>query len=101
LTDDEIDAQAGQLLSSGATSWTDTSGKRIMLFYASVVGVEAKEFVLVREGGGSLFFDFSRPLNPYRLVTAGFQIGAAVELVHTVHRIFLAVSARENTTKPS
>lgn len=92
LDDKDIDVMAHELCEGGFTSVTDSDGNRMVIVHSAVVGIPGNQFILAYENKGTIFFDTSRPMNHFRLTTAGFSLRVAPTIADIVNRLLTAVA---------
>lgn len=75
------------LQSHGYVTLADLSGRALHLINTGLFGGDGRGLLLAYEGWGAFTFDAQRPLNAFRLVSAGFpltQAGVIADLVNQI-----------------
>lgn len=85
---DLYDAMRQQLALEGSCIWTGPEGKRLFLIAANILAMDTDRGLLIAyEGEGTMFFELDRPLNVYRLLSAGFSVSVAATLADVVNEL--------------
>lgn len=85
---DIFDAMRRQLTDVGSCIWTGPEGNRLFLVSSHVLGKDMAQGLLIAyEGEGTMFFELDRPLNVYRLLSAGFSVSVAATLADVVNEL--------------
>ena len=71
----------------GAAMVIDGAGRRLYLINARMVQLPHEGLIVAYEGFGTFTFDMVRPVNKYRLVSAGFDLGVSEYVADLVNRI--------------
>lgn len=87
LSDEEISALKLTLLEQGCVWSTDKSGDRLFFVHSRLMPGMPNGVLISYEGKGSFFFGLDRPLNRFRLISAGFPLNVAPWLADLVNRL--------------
>jgi hypothetical protein len=86
---DPLDALAQQFTDTGMAMMTDAKERRLFIINIAVrLGKPA--VLLAYEGYGSAVYEFDRPLNAFRLISAGFPAEAAGQVAALLAKLFPA-----------
>lgn len=92
LDEETIKDMARTLYERGSAHVQDQDGNYMVITASAVVGVPGNRFLLAYENKGAILFDTSRPMNQFRLASAGFSLRIAPVLADTLNRLFAAVT---------
>ena len=76
-----------RLQKNGSAYFLDTKGNRIYLIHTQALQLDFEGVLIAYEGHGAFTFDLDRPLNSFRLISAGFPMQIAEELASLVNRV--------------
>lgn len=100
MNQETIHQMRASLRSEGAASFTDAGGRTVVLALSGLLGVKGKgRLVIAYEGRGCMFFDGQRPLNSYRLLSAGFSSDVAAYVADIVNKIVFEGSTGDTMAK--
>lgn len=72
---------------TGSAKLVDPAGRRIYLVDTRLLGETPAELLLAYEGQGSIVFSLDRPMNAFRLVSAGFSMRVAPQVAEIVNAL--------------
>jgi hypothetical protein len=102
FTDAMVEEMADDVHLRGTTHICDNDGNRLIVCTATRLGIAGtKEFALIYENKGALFFTLERPLNQFRLMTAGFSMLVAGSIADMVNKLIAAVAKRIEAGRPA
>lgn len=100
MQDDMIRELRQSLQERGSAVLTDSAGRVVALVNAGLLGIKGRGRLMVAyEGKGCFFFDGDRPLNQFRLVSAGFGTDVAGFTANLINAVVFSGNAEGNQAK--
>lgn len=102
FSDEMIEEMADDVHRWSKTHATDQDGDRLVICSAASLGFhKSKEMVVIYENRGALFFELDRPMNAFRLASAGISMRVAPEVSDMLNRLIAAVGKRIEAGRPA
>ena len=76
-----------RLLADGSAKITDGTGRRLFLIHTRLLKEPYDGVVVAYEGQGAFVFELDRPVNKFRLISNGFEMGAAEIVSDLINRM--------------
>ena len=84
---DAVEILKDSLQERGTALLTDINGSRLTLISNKVLGITNPCILISYEGYGSFYYEFDRPLNAFRLISAGFSLRVAQEVSDLINKL--------------
>lgn len=90
--DIELSEMARRIRWYGRTSNVDAEGNWVIIVSSVELGLPAGQMILIYENRGTYFFNGDRPLNEFRLATAGFSYRYAKDIASMVNTLVMKMA---------
>lgn len=87
FTEDVTHDMRETLLKHGYAYMCDINGKRLYFVHTKLLRLDFTGLLVAYEGYGAFTYDMDRPVNAFRLVSAGFPLQVAGGLAYLINRL--------------